>query len=864
MSLTPGSRLGPHEIVALVGAGGMGEVYRARDTRLERIVAIKIATERLPERFQREARAVAALNHPNICQIYDVGPDYLVMEFVEGAPIRPVSSVAALLDLALQIADALVAAHDAGIVHRDLKPGNILLTPEGRVKLLDFGLARTTHGLTTDGTRTAVAPLTSPGSTMGTLAYMSPEQARGDQVDARGDLWSFGVVLYELATGERPFQGPTVAVTIDALLNKTPQSVRDRNPKVPAELERIISRLLEKDRETRYQSAADLRADLRRVERDSSGAHPAAADSTSGRQYRAALIVVAALAGLVALGAIWLASRTPPPPTSPSEYVQITDFNDSATAPSLSSDGRMVTFIRGGDPFLSQGQIYVKLLPNGDSRRLTSGADRKYAPVFAPDGSRIAYSTVLPSGRGSWDTWTVPVLGGEPTRLLPNASGLTWISEQRVLFSEITSGLHMGIVSALENRADTRTVYLPEHERAMAHFSYASPDRSRVLIVEMDRKQTWQRCRLTPMDGSSAGTPVGPDGACTSAGWSPDGRWMYFGVIVKGQSHLWRQRQGSGSAEQITFGPTEEQGVAVAPDGKSLVTSVGTSQSAIWLHDASGERQLSPEGFAGAPWVSADGRRAYYTLRQNPQSPGFELYMTELSSGKTDRVLPGVAILDFDVSRDERQVAFTTERNGESQIWLASLDRHSAPRQLAASADHVSFAGSAEIVFRFLGEHVNYLHRMRLDATTSEAITNLALLQKFTVSPDGEWATVSVVGNANEPMTLAVPVHGGAPRKLCDGRCAPRWSWDERFLYVSIGDPAARVSDVRQTIAIPVTPAQPLPASLLNGSDPKALADYPGAILVAQQGNLFPGLDPSTYVFAKADLRRNLFRIPLH
>ena len=391
--------------------------------------------------------------------------------------------------------------------------------------------------------------------------------------------------------------------------------VRERNPKIPPELERIIGRLLEKDRETRYQSAADVRADLKRVERDSSSggaaivtARPASRRST----YRAVGLIVLALVLLAGGVGLFYSPQPSAPVTSPSEYTQITNFTDSATAPSLSPDGRMVTFKRGDDSFLSSGQIYVKLLPNGESVPLTTVAGRRFGPVFTPDGSRVAYSQVT---AGSWDTWTVPVLGGQPTRLLPNASGLTWIADHLVLFSEIKTGLHMGIVTATEGRADSREIYFQPNEHAMAHYSYASPDRQSVLVVEMTSAHAFtQPCRLVPFDGSSAGRQVGPQGTCTSAAWSPDGQWMYFGVTVGGSSHLWRQRFPDGAPEQITFGPLEEEGIALAPDGRSLVTSVGTRRSAIWIHDAAGERAIVSEGYAAAPRLSRDGTRVFYLL----------------------------------------------------------------------------------------------------------------------------------------------------------------------------------------------------------------------------------------------------------
>jgi serine/threonine-protein kinase len=235
---------------------------------LGRTVAVKVSDERFSNRFEHEARAVAALNHPNICTLHDVGPNYLVMEFVEGSPIAPTDSVPTIVDLAMQIADGMAAAHGLSIVHRDLKPGNILVTREGRVKILDFGLATVVHSSAQDADSTLTMGITDPGTTVGTVAYMSPEQARGQIVDARSDLWSLGVILYEITTGRRPFQGPTAPVIYAEILGKTPIPVRERNPKVPVELERIIARLLEKHREMRYQSAKDVRANIKRVEPD--------------------------------------------------------------------------------------------------------------------------------------------------------------------------------------------------------------------------------------------------------------------------------------------------------------------------------------------------------------------------------------------------------------------------------------------------------------------------------------------------------------------------------------------------------------------------------------------------------------------
>src|SRR5579863_344396 len=308
MPFSAGDQLGPYEILAPLGAGGMGDVYKARDTRLDRIVAIKVSQEQFSERFEREARTVAALNHPNIGTVYDVGPNYLVMEYVEGEPLKAVPSLDRVMPYALQIADGVAAAHSKGIVHRDLKPGNISVTPDGRVKILDFGLATLQAVAPTDATLTR--GLTDPGTVVGTVGYMSPEQARGETVDARSDLWSMGVIFYELLTGVRPFEGTTQAVIFEGILSKTPVPPSTRNPKISAEWERIVARLLEKDRATRYQSAQDLLADLRRVNRDSSSGGTSLTPPPIRLGWRK--YALAAAAGVILLSAIayFLTRRT--------------------------------------------------------------------------------------------------------------------------------------------------------------------------------------------------------------------------------------------------------------------------------------------------------------------------------------------------------------------------------------------------------------------------------------------------------------------------------------------------------------------------------------------------------------------------
>ncbi|HEU4624487.1 MAG TPA: winged helix-turn-helix domain-containing protein [Steroidobacteraceae bacterium] len=579
----------------------------------------------------------------------------------------------------------------------------------------------------------------------------------------------------------------------------------------------------------------------------------------SGRRYRyeRRAVAGAGLAAGVVLAAMALFSLRTAPTAAPASYEALTDLSDSATAPALSPDGRMLAFIGGGSSFLSYGQVYVKLLPDGVPVRLTDVPGPIYAPTFSADGTRVAYTFIQKRhDLLSWDTWTVPITGGAPTLLVGNAAGLTWIGAHQLMFSELRGGLHMGVVTSADDRAGARDLYFPSHERGMAHYSYLSPDRRSVLIVEMDRAGQWQRCRLVPFDGSSAGTPVGPVGACQAAAWSPDGKWMYFAADVGGHSHLWRQRYPRGQVHQITFGPSEEEGVAVAPDGRSLVTSLGQLRQAIWIHDATGARRLTKENVASAPRLSRDAQRLYFLAARSSGDPA-TLWCLDIRTGQQQPVLPGFAVAraGYDISPDEQEVAFTVDRNGGADIWIAALDRHAPPHILVRDADQPVFAGDRRLFFRSLGERANYLYRIEDNGRDAQRAWQTPILDFHSVSPTGRWAAVQNVV-AGRGATSIVDLVEGAVRWSLEGYWPTRWSADGSRVYLEIGPKDGDSFTHGRTLPIPLVEDAPPEIPALPVRRDEGTIPHP-------TDGFFPGPDPDTYAFTTSERLRNIYRIPL-
>lgn len=534
------------------------------------------------------------------------------------------------------------------------------------------------------------------------------------------------------------------------------------------------------------------------------------------------------------------------------EFTQLTNFPDSVHSPALSKDGKMLAFIRGnnhgwvGEP----GELYLKLLPNGQPFALTQDGKLKMAPAFTPDNSRIVYTSE------EWTSYSVPIMGGAPALFMPNTSSLTWIGPKRILFSEIKDSPRMAVVTASEGRANERNVYLPASRQGMAHFSYLSPDKKWVLVVEMVTNIGWTRCRLVPFDGSSRGKQVGPSGSsCTAAAWAPDGRWMYFAAQMNGESHLWRQRFPDGVPEQVTSGLNQEYGVAADPDRHSLITAVVTSQSMVWYHDESGDRPVSVEGYAYRPQVTDGGAKVYYLVRRatNTSFPIGELWSRDLASGRNERVLPAFLIRFFQVSRDGRKVVFDAfDQQGRSRIWLASTDGSEPPRKLTADGEveeeRAFFGVSGDIYFmRERPPDMAWVYRMKPDGSERRQLSG-PITFLVNISPDEKWAALW-----SPDGTSLLPLAGASPQVLWPIGAGPifpdppriSWSGDGKFLFVPANVPSS---------AAPATSVIPW-----RGVPP---VDFTAAMVrkIPEMG-LAPGPSEMRYAFTRRTQQSNLYRV---
>ncbi|MGC2056679.1 MAG: protein kinase [Candidatus Sulfotelmatobacter sp.] len=759
MALTSGTKLGPYEIVSPVGAGGMGEVYRARDTRLGRDVAIKVLPEALANdadrlrRFEQEARTIAALNHPNILGIHDIGEHdgapFLVSEFLEGQTLRDklVSGPMPMrraIEYALGIAHGLAAAHEKGIVHRDLKPENVFVTRDGRIKVLDFGLAKLVRPEENHETAlTLTNPATLPGMVMGTVGYMSPEQVRGEPCDARSDIFSFGAVLYEMLTGKRAFKRETPAETMTAILREEPQPLNDTGWQGPLELQRILARCLEKNVARRFQSASDLAFAIESLSETSTGTWTAkrVPQPKSKRAWIPWVIAAALLMGTAG----WEMVRPTAAPANPLEkahFARVTDFESVEAA--ISPDGRFVAFISDHDgPF----DVWLTQVGTGRLINLTQG---KAGPLPGP------LRSVGFSGDGS-EIWVGGGDVGLRLRLIPLTGGAP-----RNFLGEDTANL----------------AWSPDGERIVYHtFTKGDP------MFVADRTGANARRIFGDLPGLHNHFPT----------WSPDGRWIYFvhGTPATREMDLWRIDPAGGSPERLTQRNTDIAYPTPVGDRTVFYVARDEDGSGPWLWAFDLKRKDSLRASVGleqytSVQASADGRKLVATI----SNPVAALWTVPI----LDRVAEEHDVKPFPVPNVR---ALAPRFGGSSLFYLSSLGtgdglwrlRDGQATEIWKGADGALFETPAvspdgsrvAIVLRRNGKR--QLHVISSDGAELQPIGEGIVAQGSSCwSPDGRW----VVTGGSDAAGLGlfkIPLEGGSPVRLVSGPALnPVWSPDGRLI----------------------------------------------------------------------------------
>jgi serine/threonine protein kinase len=868
-----GQTISHYRIVEKLGGGGMGVVYKAEDTKLHRFVALKFLPDGFApdsqalSRFNREAQAASTLNHPNICTIYEIGEHngqpFIAMEFLDGKTLKHLIDGRSLppeqvLELGIEIAEALEAAHAEGIIHRDIKPANIFVTKRGHAKILDFGLAKVVPagvgvGVSQMPTVSAGELLTSPGATMGTIAYMSPEQARGEELDARTDLFSFGAVLYEMATGRMAFSGSTAAVIHEAILNRTPTPLARVNPDLPPELERIVGKALEKDRKLRYQSATEMRTDLQRLKRDSSSdrapvEEPQERDPSwrSGRHLAlgiAALLLVACVSG----AALFFYNRRHVA-QSPAQHAltRITFDDGLQNEATWSPDGSFVAYSsdRSG-----KFDIWVQPVSGGDPVQITKGPGQNWQPDWSPDGKYIVYR----SEDGDGGLFVVPAFGGDGRerriasfgyhpRWSPDSSQVLFQTQFMPLgFSDKFYVVRLDGTPPREVLADFIAEYKLIPISAVWH-----PDGKRISISNFSSNPGSIMFWTVPTAGGSAikteidptiekqvevsTGPRVPISFATAVGaaegiqpgmsfsWSPSGNAIYFESLFRGTINIWKMTIDPGSLratalDRLSTGPGPDVGVAISHDGKKLAFTAKSQhrRTRLFPFDAS-TRRLTGEGqpitaagrAAAFPELSRDGKQlAFGTPLDNGR---WELWQKSLVDGRE-----GPVITD-DYSRtypqwsfDGTQLAYirsnTNEHKNQLMVWSRQSHSEEPLASTAAGIYDWSPDGKWLLVSKAGGNTRAEIWMLPL-ASAPHAETagrKIASDPKYDLwqakfSPNGRWIAFNAVANlptSLESSIYVVPVEGGTWTRITKGR-----PWDDKPRWSADGKTIYYISGV--------------------------------------------------------------------
>ncbi len=786
MTLHSGDRLGPYEIVAPLGAGGMGEVYRGRDTRLGREVAVKVLPDSLSgdgaarERFEREARAVAALSHPNIVALFDVGIEgrtaYAVSELLGGESLaellgRGPLPVRKAIDWAGQIARGLAAAHERGIVHRDLKPANLFVTREGRVKILDFGLAKTTPPR---GALLSAAPTvtpTEPGGILGTVGYMAPEQVRGEPADARSDLFSLGVVLYEMLTGRRAFARDTAAETMTAILREEPPEIMGSGSAVSPGLARVVARCLEKKPDERFQSARDLAFAIENATFASgsslAGVAPGRAAARGARRLPPWLLLAAA--GALAAGAFlagWLA-RPEAPASAPTRVTQLT-FTGTDYSPAVSPDGRLVAFASSRD---GVSRIWLKQLAGGGEQPLTAGPD--LLPRFAPDGSGVLY---IHDEGGPFAVYRTALVGGQPRKLVANAYEADWSPDgRRVAYLRAGPSVPpesiLGFVE-LESGVERTLLEVPGWFLGGLRWS---PDGGSIAVTRLGTLGGGAGAELLVVDlASGEARPLGLAAGGGQIGgplWDRDGRSLLYprgassvGDLGVVPSLVVRHYLADGRVEPLFWQrgllPFRFSNFIPAALGwageANVIAGLFEQQETLVELTAGGTRELT-RGLATdrQPAYSPDGRRIVFSSNR---TGNLDLWTVDVATGELTQLTDDPAAnWDPGFTPDGRSILFSSDRGGHLEIWRTDAD----------------------------GSHAVQVSQDGADA------------ENPTATRDGRWI-VYASGNAEKVGVWRVRPEGSeATRLVADNAVNPEVSPDGRWVSFAVLDPKSLVSHLR-------------------------------------------------------------------